>query len=149
MKCGSLIYTSDELEVPVKLLHQYLGMVNVIAFSGILGAGKTTLIQALLQYCGVEGFVQSPTFTYMSYYTGHDGRRFYHFDLYRMHALETFVREGFAEYLHEPNSVSLIEWPEIIMPLLKKEVCFVSLTYVNETSRNMRYEAVMQHKVLL
>jgi len=140
MKSGSLTYSYNDIEIPVRLLHQYLGLVHIIGFTGTLGAGKTTLVKALLDYCGVEGFVQSPTFMYMNIYTGQNGRSFYHFDLYRMHTREEFMSEGFAEYLTEPSSVCLIEWPEIIMPLLKKNVCIVSLEYVTEDTRNMRYE---------
>ena len=61
-----------------------------------------------------------PTFTYMNQYKGMDGW-FYHLDLYRMGSLQDFMQAGFGEYLEQPNSWVLIEWPEIIEPLLKRK----------------------------
>ncbi len=89
---------------------------------------KTTLIKEFLRQCGVTEVVQSPTFTYLNVYQGDKGAEFYHFDLYRLSANQDFIDAGFYEYLYAPKSWAVIEWPEIIMPLLKHRVCHVTMT---------------------
>lgn len=144
MKRGELIYSRAEIDGPAGFLCDLLGEVKIITFSGMLGAGKTTLVQHILRRAGVEEVVQSPTFTYVTYYTGLHGRRYYHFDLYRLTSCAEFIDAGFADYLGEENSYALIEWPEIIAPLLKTNLCFVALDHVSEDTRKMRYEIVRE-----
>lgn len=38
----------------------------------------------------------------------------YHFDLYRLESLEDLFLIGAREILDDPNSICLIEWPEIL-----------------------------------
>lgn len=137
-----LPYTLDDLPLAARTLHNLMARSSVIAITGAIGAGKTTLVQSLLEHCGVESVVQSPTFTYLSIYTNPSDWRFYHFDLYRMRSLQEFVEAGFHEYLYEPQSFAIIEWPEIIMPILTKRVCFVDIDYVSEDSRCLWYSCI-------
>ena len=109
----------------------------VLAFVGSLGAGKTTLIQALLRLWGVKGPIQSPTFSYVNSYRLPVGA-VHHFDLYRLSSAAEFVEAGFHEYLYRPGSISLIEWPEIILPLLAAGACHVQLDYVDRETRSIR-----------
>lgn len=139
MNMQTMAYSVNELPQVAQTLHELLGFCKVMTFTGSLGAGKTTLIQELLAYEGVQDLVQSPTFGYVSVYTNPSGVRFYHFDLYRLRSMQDFMEAGFHEYLYEPNSYAFIEWPEIIMPLLKKQVCHVALEYLNEDTRSLRY----------
>lgn len=139
MNTKILTYSVEDIPEIVRTLHELLGFCKVMTFTGSLGAGKTTLVQELLRYEGVQDVIQSPTFNYVSIYTTPSGLRFYHFDLYRLPSTRDFMEAGFHEYLYEPNSYALIEWPEIIMPLLKKQVCHVALDYVNEDARSLRY----------
>ena len=138
-----LVYGIDDVPEVAKTLHTLLGNCAVMTFTGSLGAGKTTLIRELLRYSGVrDEVIQSPTFNYVSIYTSPSGWRFYHFDLYRIKTLQDFNQAGFAEYLYEPQSYALIEWPEIIMPILTHRVCHTDIDYVNEDSRCLVYSCV-------
>lgn len=137
-----LFYTVEDLPLVAKTIHDTLGECAVITLSGNLGAGKTTVTQALLRYCGIEEVVQSPTFTYVTAYTAPSGWKFYHFDLYRLRSMQEFIEAGFHEYLYEPQSYAIIEWPEIIMPLLKHRVCHINIEYVNESTRCMLYRVI-------
>jgi len=128
----TIIYSLDEIDVLAEKLRQLMAKCRVLTFAGPLGAGKTTLISRLLQQCGIAGPITSPTFTYLNAYKNPRGERFYHFDLYRVQNLEDFCAAGFDEYLYQPDSWSLIEWPEVIMPLLDHAVCHVSLNYHDE-----------------
>lgn len=124
-------YIYDESEVKdiaghlAALMNEY----RVITFTGPLGAGKTTLIRALLEICGVIGPVTSPTFTYLNVYENSRDQKFYHFDLYRIGSLQDFQAAGFDEYLYVPGGWTLIEWPAVIMPLLTHSVCHCELDY--------------------
>src|SRR5271155_4597730 len=55
----------------------------VVAISGELGAGKTTLVQAICRGYGVTGPVTSPTFAIVQEYES-PRSRVYQLDLYRL-----------------------------------------------------------------
>lgn len=123
------VYTYDEVESVADELMPALAGSAVVTFCGSLGAGKTTLIQALLRKEGIQGPIQSPTFTYVQSYQTPGGLVFHHFDLYRVQSIDEFLLAGFGDYLYRPNEKVLIEWPEIIMPLLTRDVCHISIDY--------------------
>jgi tRNA threonylcarbamoyladenosine biosynthesis protein TsaE len=129
---GKVIFSEDEIEDVVTYLYNQLNDCKIMAFSGPLGAGKTTLIRALLHKCGIKGPVTSPTFIYVNRYITEDGKIFYHFDLYRIKSLFDFLDAGFDEYFYEPNSWCFIEWPEVIKPVLPSGTCFIMLNYHND-----------------
>jgi tRNA threonylcarbamoyladenosine biosynthesis protein TsaE len=84
--------------------------------SGPLGAGKTTLVRALLRALGERGRVRSPTFTLMEPYRA-AGFDIVHLDLYRFEQAEELIESGFNEYIGG-DTVTLVEWPERAQPLL-------------------------------
>ncbi len=63
----------------------------------------------------------SPTFVTLNLY-----ENVAHFDLYRVEKLENFIACGFTEYLEEPY-IAIVEWPEIIRPLLSGFVYHVEI----------------------
>lgn len=128
----TIIYNEQKIFEVIDHLKLALVTNSVIAFIGPLGAGKTTLIRELLKSLGVTQLVTSPTFTYVNAYSNEINQTFYHFDLYRLNSLDQFLQAGFDEYLYTPNSWAFIEWPEIIMPLLKDRVCFCTIEYHNQ-----------------
>ena len=93
---------------------------TIFTFTGPLGAGKTTLIKEFLRQSGVKEVVTSPTFSYVKHYVAEDGKRFNHFDLYRLDSAKSFVEMGFDEYLYDDESWTLIEWPEILDEVLQQ-----------------------------
>lgn len=82
----------------------------VVAVSGDLGAGKTTLVRGVLYDLGVTGNVKSPTYTIVEPYSV-GNVDIYHFDLYRFNAGEEWLDSGFDEYFTK-NSICFIEWAE-------------------------------------
>jgi len=82
----------------------------VMGLSGPLGAGKTTLVRALLRRLGYTDRVRSPTFTLMEPY---NLSRFdvYHFDFYRLSSQDEWRHAGFQDYFGGAG-VCLVEWPE-------------------------------------
>lgn len=135
-------YSHDEVDSIAKELWHYHDRCKVYTFTGPLGAGKTTLVRSILQQAGVKGVISSPTFTYVNAYTNLQGSTFYHFDLYRIADLNDFIANGFDECLYQQNSWSFIEWPELVMPLLKKRACHVTLDYSGKDERELLYETV-------
>jgi tRNA threonylcarbamoyladenosine biosynthesis protein TsaE len=88
----------------------------VVALSGELGAGKTTLVQAICRGYGVTEEVTSPTFSIVHRYRG-AASDVVHLDLYRLNGEPDLLRIGWDELLQEPALI-LIEWPERAAGLL-------------------------------
>lgn len=125
----TIIFDEQEVSLVADYLVSRMPFCKVFAFNGPLGAGKTTLIQHMLHACGVKEPVTSPTFTYVTSYENSAHQLFYHFDLYRMERLDDFLAAGFNEYVYALGSWAFIEWPTIVMPLLKEKVCYSELDY--------------------
>ena len=82
----------------------------VVWLDGDLGAGKTTLVRALLRGLGHAGPVKSPTYTLVEVYVV-SSIYWYHFDFYRFNEAEEFADAGLDEYFRD-DAVCLVEWPE-------------------------------------
>ena len=132
-----ITYTIDELPTVVAELRPLLDRASVVTLTGQVGAGKTTLIKELLRDRGVTQAVQSPTFTYVHIYRPQGERTIHHFDLYRLNTLDEFYQQGFEEYLFAPNTLTFIEWPELIMPLMQGAVCHLDIEHTSETERTL------------
>ena len=77
---------------------------------GELGAGKTTLVRALLAELGHRGRVPSPTYTLLEPYEL-AGFRVLHMDLYRLRDPGEFDDLGVEDELGA-GSLVLVEWPD-------------------------------------
>lgn len=118
-------YSCDEVSAIAAQVGQVLVPGTVFTLTGLLGAGKTTLVRALLAQLGVTKEVTSPTFGYVNSYTTEQGV-VHHFDLYRIDTADSFCALGFEEYLHDKKAVVLIEWPAVIAPVLARHDAVVA-----------------------
>ena len=99
---------------------------DVVALSGGLGSGKTTLARAIVRALAGDAALEvpSPTFTLMQAYETPRGT-VVHADLYRIGSPEELLELGFEEVAE--TGILLIEWPERAGPLLKPDRLDVAL----------------------
>ena len=102
----------------------------VIALTGPLGAGKTTLAQAIARGLCVTERMASPTFTIVQEYRS--GRLpLFHFDVYRVSDSDELFEIGFEEYLHA-GGVCLIEWADLIEDVMPENTVWIRMEYGEE-----------------
>ena len=101
----------------------------VIALSGDLGTGKTTLVQTIARDLGITEIVTSPTFVILKQYETTDKyfSQLIHLDAYRIEKVEEMQPLGFTTLLKHPNTLICIEWAERIKTLLPKETIWLKL----------------------
>jgi tRNA threonylcarbamoyladenosine biosynthesis protein TsaE len=113
---GVWTFGLDEIERVASEVIAALGDARIVLLEGEMGAGKTTLTQALVRALGSTDVVTSPTYTLSNEYHSPFGP-VYHWDLYRLTTPTELEAIGFAEYLDSGNWC-LIEWPELAIPFL-------------------------------
>lgn len=132
--------TIDKIENIREAARQFvnnMGTGNVFAFYGKMGAGKTTFIKAVCEELGVKDVITSPTFAIVNEYrTEPDGRPIYHFDFYRIKKLDEVYDMGYEDYFYS-GALCLIEWPELIEPLLPEDATRVTITEHTDGSRTV------------
>lgn len=107
-------------------LADLVGPGDIIVLNGELGAGKTAFTQGFAEGLGVTEQVVSPTFTIARAYRGRLALN--HLDVYRLEHLQEAVDLGLAE-LSDDDSVTLIEWGEVILAALPPDHLEVRLSY--------------------
>ena len=112
---------------------------SVVAFCGPMGAGKTTLISAIMEYLGSADTVTSPTFALVNQYYTASQEPVYHFDFYRINSLAEAFDMGYEEYFYS-GDLCLVEWPERVEELLPDDVMIVRIEPLDETTRKFTIE---------
>ena len=98
---------------------------DVIALTGELGAGKTTLVQGVAGALGYDGAVTSPTFTLVREYRT-PTLPLVHADVYRLDRVQDALDLGLDETAED--GVLLIEWGDAVDALLPGDRMVVELS---------------------
>lgn len=126
---------TDLPEIAASLL-PFLEERKVWRFDGEMGAGKTTLIQAICLQMGVQHTVQSPTFAIVNEYEDATGNLIYHFDCYRLKSVEEALNIGVEEYLYSGN-YCFIEWASRIESILPDDTGVIEIQEINNEKRKI------------
>ena len=102
----------------------------LIALSGELGSGKTTLVGGFLAALGHAGPVRSPTYSLVEPYRL-AGRDVHHCDLYRLRDPAELDELGLRDLL-VARSVLFVEWPERAGDRLRPADLSLVLSYGDE-----------------
>ena len=111
---------------------------SVILLQGPIGAGKTSFVQGIAEGLCIEEDITSPTFS-LSHHYNSGTIPLIHMDLYRLEesliAQEFFASE--EEEAIENESIILIEWPELIKPVLSN-FWRIEISYAITDGRNYK-----------
>jgi tRNA threonylcarbamoyladenosine biosynthesis protein TsaE len=108
---------------------------DVIALTGDLGTGKTTLARAIIGALGHEGDVPSPSFTIIETYDP-PGLRLplVHADFYRLERPEEVEELGLDDY--REGAALIAEWPENAGGFAHEAGCLsITLEFADEGRR--------------
>jgi len=129
-------YHLDEIDqIAIDFLKQANGF-TIFAFSGELGAGKTTLISSICKQLGVAETVTSPTFSIIQEYATLTGNVIFHMDLYRIRTREEAVDAGIEDCL-SGNQICLVEWPEIVPEIFPEKTIFTNIKILSKDQRKL------------
>lgn len=125
---GHLKLTESELRAWGEDLGRSSHPPLLITLTGELGAGKTTLAQAICLGYGVREEITSPTYALVQEYSAPRSRVF-HIDLYRLESPDQLTNLGWDEIVSS-RSLVLVEWPERAGTRLPEDHLPIDLDYV-------------------
>ena len=121
-----------------KQMGEKAGAGEIYCLDGDLGTGKTVFTQGFAAGLGVEGPVNSPTFTILQQYDS--GRLpLYHFDVYRIGDVEEMDEIGYEECFYG-EGVTLIEWSSQIGEILPDQV--IRITIEKDLEKGFDYRRI-------
>lgn len=86
---------------------------------------------------GITEPVSSPTYTIIQEYPLPGGGMLYHLDLYRIAGSASALAFGVDEFLDDPDSLALIEWPERIADIIPGDAIQVRIRHISDTEREI------------
>lgn len=115
---------------------------RVFLFYGEMGAGKTTLIEALCAAKGVRERMGSPTFSIINQYAyteSGEEKRIYHIDLYRLKDEEEIIQAGVEDCVYS-GAICMIEWPQKAPGLFDETATSIFIEPLDATHRTVKIE---------
>ena len=143
MKEETLTLDLPGLERFCEKVSQNLDHGNILCLFGELGSGKTTFARSVIrsiykkQNSEAPHSIKSPSFPILITYEVNN-IEIYHYDLYRISNTSELFDLNIFENLE--NSITLIEWPEIILKELKSKKYFsVKFDIIDSFSRKINH----------
>ena len=145
MKQEIIIPSLDALDAAAEEFVALMGDETVYAFTGEMGAGKTTFINALCRALGVEDdHTGSPTFAIVNEYRSDTtAELIYHFDLYHIENLEQAFDIGVEDYL-DSGALCFIEWPDRIDDILPDDTVRINIEVLPDGGRRLTVEGISE-----
>lgn len=115
---------------------------DLLLLLGEFGAGKTHFAKGIAQGLGSPDLVNSPSFVLVNEYRAgatHAYLPIYHVDLYRLEDAREISGIGLDE-IATGDGVCMIEWGQRAADWLPAERISVSLSYLSDTKRTLRFE---------
>jgi tRNA threonylcarbamoyladenosine biosynthesis protein TsaE len=114
---------------------------TILAFSGDLGAGKTTLTKEIAKNFKVKKEIISPTFVIMKIYDIEDDtwKKLIHIDAYRFEKGEDLSVLGWSDIIENKENIIIIEWPEMVENHIPDWAIKISLSHKDEDTRLIEY----------
>ena len=129
----------EDLSAFAQQFWEAAGNHKVFAFSGPMGAGKTTIISAICAARSVRDHPASPTFSIINEYNfrdkGHE-QVIYHIDLYRLNG-RAEVEDAGVEDCISSGHYCFVEWPEKADWLFDVATVHVEIRPVDATRRQV------------
>jgi len=129
-------YQLEEIDELASNLFTRFSQYRIWLLEGNLGAGKTTLIQHLAPFLGIEIEINSPTFSLINEYPSVDKGKIYHLDLYRLKSLEELSEIGMFE-IEESGYFCLIEWASAVGYIPASSYLEINLEHIESTHRRI------------
>ncbi len=121
--------TREQLDLHGDALARRLQAPALVTLSGELGAGKTTLVQAICRGLGVTEPVTSPTFALVHEYAS-SVARVVHCDLYRLESMSAVESLGLDDVFADASAIVLVEWPDRAGTLLPTPTLAITLEHL-------------------
>lgn len=111
-----------------------------IGLVGTLGAGKTTMVQAIAAAAGIDvAEVTSPTFTLLQSHQG-ISLKLHHLDTYRLADEDEFYELGVDE-LFDETAWTLVEWADRVRSVMPRETLWIEIQLsACEDRRNLVFQ---------
>ncbi len=117
---------------------------DIIALIGDLGVGKTAFTKGFAAGLGITEHVVSPTFTFVQAYES--GRLpLYHFDVYRIGDISEMDEIGYEDCFFG-EGVSIMEWAQLVWPIIPKEATVITITKDLQRGADYRKIEIESHK---
>ncbi len=126
-RCTLIVDGLETMEAFGRQLGTLLMPGDVLLLHGGLGAGKTTLTQAIGHGLDVPAnyYISSPSFSLMHKYPGRCP--LYHIDCYRLTGEDDIEGAGLVEYFYPKSGVCVVEWPERLGTLTPEPALLITL----------------------
>ena len=129
----------EETQAIAKKLARNINPGITISLIGDLGTGKTTFTKGFARQMGIKDHVTSPTFKLISEYQGKK-YKLNHIDAYRMNGPEDFLNIGGEEYLLSKNSITIIEWGDLLNDILPSKTIRINFTRIKLPKESRKIE---------